>query len=317
MNKFISTAIFLAFTIILANGQAVNSSPDKKKVTVVTGARFTYPLVQKWIDDYNVEHPDIQIIIESRGSADPQADILIEAYEQDEAVKKTREYLYVARYAVLPVANSNSAFAKTYSERGLNKQLINQLFFHDLFADSEKEQEIKDPYTIYTRLQKAGAPIVFTKYFGFEQKDVKGKAIAGSDEHLLKAILRDSNAVSYLPLSLIYDHASRKPLNGLSVLPVDISGNDRISNDEKFYGDLSTVIKRLEEGDSKDLKNIPIEYLHFSVDKNKATPDAIGFLLWVIQNGQNSLHEFGYLLPKSNNSDEEKFEQFASRRTGK
>jgi len=216
---------------------------------------------------------------------------------------------------VLPVANSNSAFAKTYSEKGLNKQLINQLFFHDLFADSEKEQEIKDPYTIYTRLQKAGAPIVFTKYFGFEQKDIRGKAIAGSDEHLLKAILRDSTAVSYLPLTLIYDHTSRKPLTGLSVLPVDINGNDRISNDEKFYDDLTAVINRLEEEGSKDVKNIPIESLHFSVDKNKATSDAIEFLRWVIQNGQNSLHEFGYLLPKSNQSGEQKFEQFASKRT--
>ena len=49
------------------------STPAKKnqKYVVITGVRFAYPLVQKWIDDYNKENPDVQIIIESRGTADP------------------------------------------------------------------------------------------------------------------------------------------------------------------------------------------------------------------------------------------------------
>ena len=235
----------------------------KQKIVLITGVRFAYPLVQKWIDDYNPVNQDVQIVIESRGSADPaQYDILIEAYEPDEAAKKSREYFYIARYAVLPVANSKSEFAKTYSSKGLNKDLITQLFFNDIFANDEDEKEIKEPYTIYTRLQKAGSPIIFTKYFGYEQKDVKGKAIAGSDEHLLKAVLRDSTSVSYLPLSLIYDHTSKKPVDGLTVLPVDLNGNGKVSDDEKFYGDLSTLHSNWKKP-MKEINNIPIEYIQF------------------------------------------------------
>lgn len=166
---------------------ALAGARKQGKVVVITGTRFAYPLIQKWIDEYNQINPSVQIIIESRGTSDPSNyDVLAEAYEQDDAVKKNREYLYLARYAILPVANSKSSFAKTYAEKGITKDLINQLFFHDMFADKDNEQRIKTPYTIYTRLQKAGAPIVFTKYFGYQQKDIKGKAIAGSDEHLLK-----------------------------------------------------------------------------------------------------------------------------------
>src|SRR6187455_1724823 len=47
------------------------SIKKNQKYVVITGVRFAYPLVQKWIDDYNKENPDVQIIIESRGSADP------------------------------------------------------------------------------------------------------------------------------------------------------------------------------------------------------------------------------------------------------
>ncbi len=288
----------------------VPQTKKQDKVVIITGTRFSYPLLQKWIDDYNKTNPDAQVIIESRGSADPaQYDILAEVYDQDPSVKNTREYIYVARYAVLPAANSQSAFSKIYVDKGLNKDLINQLFFHDTYSD-KKEQEIKAPFTVYTRLQKAGAPIVFTRYFGFEQKDIKGKAIAGSDENLLKALLRDSTAVTYLPLTLLYDHTSRRPVAGVTVLPVDANGNGRVNDDEKFYDNLDNVIQHLEQ--AKDLKNIPTAYLHLSVDKEKAKPEAIEFLRWVRINGQKDLHDFGYLNPDENR-DEVSFEKFASK----
>jgi len=287
----------------------------KQKFVVITGVRFAYPLIQKWIDDYNKENPEVQIIIESRGTADPaKYDILVEAYDKDNELLKSREYVHIARYAVLPVANSTSEFAKTYSSKGLNKQLINQLFFHDIYADKDKEQEIKSPYTIYTRLQKAGAPITFARYFGHEHKDIVGKAIAGSDEHLLKAILRDSTGVSYLPLTLIYDRTTHKPVQGLAVLPVDLNGNGKVNDDEKFYDELPNVIQRLEEKSSKEISNLPIEYIHMSVDRTNGSPEAVEFLRWVIRNGQDELHDFGYLKPEANRFETEKFEQFASKR---
>jgi phosphate transport system substrate-binding protein len=299
-----------------AGATAVKKEGKQSKVVIITGNRFSYPLIQKWIDDYNKVQPEVQLIIESRGTSDPsQYDILSEVYEQGEEITKNRDYLHVARYAVLPVANSKSGFAKVYSEKGLTQDLFNQLFFHDIYSDKRKEQEIKVPYTVYTRLQKAGAPIVFTRYFGYEQKDIKGKSIAGSDEHLFKAILRDSTGISYLPLPLIFDQVTKKPLAGLVILPPDLNGNGRISDDEKFYNELVSVTQRLEEKDPKDIKNIPIGYLHLSLDKSNTNPDAIDFLTWVQQNGKRYLHEFGYLNPEPGRYDNEKFEQVSSKRS--
>ncbi|WP_276373803.1 hypothetical protein [Chryseolinea sp. H1M3-3] len=286
-----------------------------QRIVRITGARFAYPLVQKWIDDFNKQYPDIQVIIESRASSDPtQYEVLIEAYEHTEEIKKDREYAYVARYAVLPVANSNSGLARTYADKGLDKDLIVQLFFHDIYADKEKQKEIKEPFTVYTRLQKAGVPVTFSNYFSYEQKDVKGKAIAGSDEHILKALLRDSTGLSYLPLSLIYNHETKKPVEGITVLPVDLNGNGKVSDEEKFYDELPVVTKRFEETSSKDLNNVPLAYLHFSIDKNSANSDAITFVKWVINNGQKDLNDFGYIRPDAQKLAKDKFELFASKR---
>jgi phosphate transport system substrate-binding protein len=271
----------------------------ENKIVAITGVRFAYPLVQKWIDDYNKINPEVQIIIESRGSSDPaKYDILIEAYEPDEELKKTRNYSYIGRYVILPVANSHAAFSKVYGSKGLSRDLIKQLFFHDIFADKKEQTTIKEPYTVYTRLQKAGAPITFSKHFGYQQKDIRGKSIAGADEHLLKALLRDSVGLSYLPMNLLFDQQTGKPIQGITILPVDLNGNGKISDDEKFYSDLPAVIQHLEEKNQKDINNVPIEYLNFSVDKNGSSPEAIAFLQWVIQNGEHDLHAFGFLKPE-------------------
>ncbi len=310
--------VFTFFLILLAAAQgAIAQAPSSgdsqnQKVVVVTGARFSYALVQRWIDDFTSLHPEVQIIIESRGSHDPaKYDVLAEVYEQDEKLQTSREYVYTGRYAILPVANSSSAFAKTFEKKGLNKSLIQQLFFHDLLADKSKQEDIKVPFTVYTRLQKAGVPIVFSKHFGFEQKDISGKSIAGADEHLIKALLRDSTGISYLPIPLIYDIKTGYPIQGLAVPPIDIDGNGKVNDDERVYDNLPKLLDALES--EKSLKSIPVDYLHLSVDRKSASPEAVAFLKWVNENGAKYLHEFGYLLP-GKEVPNGKFTEFASKR---
>jgi len=285
----------LFITALLALSSFLKVAAQNSSVVRITGARFTYPLVEQWIDQYNKVNPDVQIVIESRGLQDPaQYDILIDAYEQAEDVKKDRDYTYVGRYAILPVANSQSEFARTYVKKGLTGQQIRQIFFHDIFADKSKEEPINASFTTYTRMQKASVPIAFARYFKFEQKDIAGKGIAGSDEHLLKAVIRDTTAVSYLPTPLIYTK-SGQPTTGLTPIPVDLNDNGRIGEDEKFYGDRTTLLDRLSKLNSKDVHNLPIEHIHLSVDKRAAHPEAIAFIKWVAENGLGNLKDFGFI----------------------
>jgi phosphate transport system substrate-binding protein len=285
-----------------------------QKIVVITGNRFSYKLIQQWIDDYNKVRPDVQLIIEARGSNDPaKYQILAEVYPQEESFRQNREYINVARYAVLPVANANSGFAKYYGEKGLDRDLIRQIYFHDIYADKENQKKIKAAYTVYTRMQKAGVPFVFAKYFEYEQKDITGNAIAGADEHLVKAVLRDSAGITYLPLPLIYDPSTKSPIAGLRVIPVDFNGNGRVNDEEKFYATLGSVLSKLESSESNDIKNIPVEYLHLSIDKQTVSAEAVDFLKWVNENGQRYLHDFGYLLPETKHYEKAKFDAFAEK----
>lgn len=310
MKSFVSL-IIVYFLLLLASAAFAQEKQNKK--VVITGVRFAYPLVQQWIDEYKEANPSVDVVIQSRTATDPEKfDLLIEAYEPEKEVKESREYLYLARYALLPIANAQSAFARNFREKGLTRSLISQIYFHDLYADKENEQEINVPFTIYTRLQKAGAPVTFAKYFGFEQQNIKGKAIAGADEHLIKALLKDSTGVSYSFPGLIYDLTSREVSPGLTVLPVDTDNNGRVSQNERFYDNLDHVIETLEE---QKTENIPVEYIHISLRKHGYSAEALKFLLWVIDNSQNDLHQFGFLKPDAQRfqQEKEKFQQLAIR----
>jgi phosphate transport system substrate-binding protein len=258
---------------------------------VITGVRFAYPLVEKWIKDYTAENPKAQIVIESRTVTDPENyDLLIEAYDQERLVKEGREFISIGRYALLPVANAKSAFAKEYVEKGFNEKTYKQIFFHDIYA--EKSEPITIPFTIYTRLQKAGAPVTFARYFGYEQQQIKGKSIAGADELLIKALLKDETGITYTFPGLAFDLKSRKVAEGLSIIPVDLDGNGRVSREEKVIENLDQVIGKLE---GEKVKNVPIEYIHFSIAKSNVNREAKKFLLWVASHGGSSLHDFGFL----------------------
>jgi ABC-type phosphate transport system substrate-binding protein len=291
------------FTILIIIPFSFSSNAQESKV-VITGVRFSYPLVNAWIDTYKASHPNANIQIESRTTTDPaKYDLLIEAYEPDSLQKETRDFVYIGRYALLPVANANSAFAKDYGARGLTEDLIRQAYFTNPYADKERGKKIEINYTVYTRLQKAGAPITLAKYFGFEQSNIKGKAIAGADEHLIKAVLKDSSAISYATLGLIYDLKTRTPISGLTILPVDLDDNGRVNDEERIYGNIDQVITRFEAG---NLENVPVEYLHISISKKHSNPEALKFLQWILNNGQDNLNEFGFLKPEPKRFQKEK-----------
>ena len=312
--KSIISVIILYFLVIFTSSLFAQSQPKTK--VVITGVRFAYPLVEKWIEEYKNANPTVEIEISPRSTTDPsQYDLLIEAYEQEEDIKEGRDYLYIGRYALLPVANANSDFAKLFSDKGLNRQQIEQIYFNDIYADKKEAPKIDAAYTIYTRLQKAGAPITFSKYFGFAQTNIKGKAIAGADEHLIKALVKDSTGVSYSVPGLLYNTETRKQLDGLTVIPVDLDDNGRVSNEEKFYGNLDEVLTKLETAEENDLKNIPTEYIHLSLSKMSSKPEALKFLQWIIYNGQEALHQYGFIKPdqKKFEAAKEKFEQKALR----
>lgn len=268
------------------------SQESAKPTIVVSGEPLAQALVKQWILDYNKTNTGT-IIFKSKAK---KSDLAIEFIDSEKPNKDLKHFT-IAKVAIVPVAKTTSQVAAEFGKKGLDKNELKSLFFDDFLATTGKNVFSKIPYQVYTRLGETGVPFIFSKAFGYQTSNIKGNAILGNDLHVLMAIQNDAQAVTFNALNLLYDPETRKPLKGLTILPVDLDGNDRVSSEESIYQDLDTALQHLQALNPKDIENLPIGQLQIVVNLKEANEQTLSFLNWILENGQQNLTKFGFLKP--------------------
>ncbi|MEA1784842.1 hypothetical protein U1E44_01950 [Arenibacter sp. GZD96] len=294
-----NTVILTALVVLGLNfafGQEGNASS-----IVVSGEPIAEALLGQWIKEYNLtERADITFNAKAK-----DADLII-GFAENDAQEKHKDYFSVAKVAVLPVSKANAGILREVGKKGLGEKQIKALFFDDFFESTKKSEFEKVPFQVYTRLGDTGIPAIFAKEFGYEPQSLKGKAIGGNDFHVLLAMKKDPHALSFNALNLIFDTKTRKIKEGFAVVPVDLDGNGRLTEDENVYADLDELLEKLQQGDSKNLKNIAIGELQIEVNREAASKETLAFLKWVVQNGATFLAAQGFLQPDSKTLEKER-----------
>ncbi len=294
MKKFRYIKI-LILVIIYSNSFAQTAQNGK---VLITGTRFTYPLVEKWISEFKIKYPDVEVKILPRGLVTPDSgNIVINAHKLlPNEVKQGYTTINISKYALLPVANANNPLINEYA-KGLREKDIKDLFFEkDIFESTGKEKKKKNKFqpTIYTREQKACAPTTFASHYGFTQDNIIGKGVSGDDKHLINAILKDSSGLTYNVPVFIYDLTSRKVKPGIKVIPLDLNENGKLDADENIYENLDELIAGLE---SEKHTAIPVEYVNISYPKviNSDNNNLKLFINYILNEGQQFNHQFGFI----------------------
>jgi phosphate transport system substrate-binding protein len=293
----------LLLSIALMNIITITSSKAQQSdKVIITGSRFTYPLFEKWIAEYKKTNPAASIKINPRGGNDTDsANLIINAHELSEKeIKPGYKVVNINRYVLLTVANQKSDFSKQYTQTGIREKDVKKLFFEewDPYEEETEKKKKKAKKTtaavLYTREITACAPTTFARHYGYKQKDIVGKGIAGDDKHLIYAVLKDTNGVTYNNLGLIYDLKTRKVKDGLTVIPQDLNGNGKLEEEEQFYSSLDNVIARVED---KDNSNIVIGNvnLSFPATIDSSNKELFNFISWILNEGVKYNHEFGFL----------------------
>lgn len=291
----------IAIFLLLTATYSLHAQKAENGKIIITGSRFTYPLLEKWITEFKKQYPDVPFRVIARGGPNvDSANLIINAHVLNpEEIRPGYKVVNISQYTLLPVANAKNPALQEWAVSGIKEKQFKTLFFKkvDPFAP-KKEEKKTDPSVIkpvlYTRLDKACAPTTFAKNFGFEQADILGKQIGGDDKHLITAIERDTNGVTYNNLGMIYDLTTRKVKTGLAVVPLDLNGNGKLDADENFYASLDQVIERLEK---KKYSEIVTEYVNISYPGaiDESNKNLALFLNWILENGQQFNHDFGFL----------------------
>ena len=295
-------SIYLLISSCNSNHSGANSSDKLSGKITISGAFALYPLTVKWSQEFLKIHPNVTINISAGGAGKGMADALskmvdLGMYSKEvspEERAKGAWYIPVSKDAVLPTINSSNPVIKELKASGLTKQKFFDIFISGKITTWGEATGTHSNAKMesFTRSDACGAAEMWAKYLmGKKQEDIQGLGVNG-DPGIADAIRKNPKGIGYNNLNFVYDMNTRRPYEGIDVVPIDLNGNGKIDPEENFYGTLDQVMDAIKNGvypspPSRDL---------YLVSAGKPTNKVVlAFLNWILTDGQKYLAEAGYV----------------------
>ena len=297
--KRISIISSALIALILISSCASKSS--KENTISISGAFALYPLVVKWSEEYQKEHPEVRFNISGGGAGKGMADALAGAVDlgmfsreiAQEEKDKGVWWIGLTIDAVVPTISSKNPFLDSLKVRGLSRDEFKAIFIDNTitswnaFFQNDKGNEI----TVYTRSDACGAAGTWAKYLHGKQENLKGVGIYG-DPGLAEAVSKDPLGIAFNNTIFAYDIKTGAKREGIDVIPIDINSNGRIDPNENFYNSFDNILQAIANG---VYPAPPARELYF-VAKGKPQKKAVlNFIKWTLTKGQAFVKEAGYV----------------------
>src|SRR6188768_437982 len=179
----------MTLMMLFVLGFTLVSAQQKETGTVkLRGTKLTYPLVKKWIAEFNKEYPTISVSIAPNAPAD-SIDFSIASYALSASdLEGNREAVVVSRYVQLPVANSKRPDLAELQAKGLTEKSLSDLFFTESTPTLLTSSQTQTPIALYVRDRPVCAVKAFATHYGNDPKELKGTGIKGDDQDLAAAV---------------------------------------------------------------------------------------------------------------------------------
>ena len=300
VNKKLVLACFSFFCFFTDCRQSSNRLQEHSSDISISGAFALYPMAVMWADEYKKIHPEIRINISAGGAGKGITDALLQVVDiglvsrqlHPEEINKGAWFIPVTKDAVVPTISALNPQLDAILQKGASKELLDKIFIDGTFK-SWSELTVKNnlPVHVYTRSDAAGAAESWASFFGKHQEDLRGVAVYG-DPGLELAVLKDPYGIGYNNLVYLYDGKTRKQMDGIRILPIDLNGNGTIDADENFYDSLDTLMNAIATG---KYPSPPARDLYFVTNGKPQRKIVKDFILWVLGDGQSFVHDAGYV----------------------
>ncbi|MBI4333955.1 MAG: substrate-binding domain-containing protein [Chloroflexi bacterium] len=278
------------------------SSQLKGKITV-SGAWALYPMMVRWSEEFQKVHPGVQFDISAGGAGKGAADALgglvdIGMVSRDifpVEIEKGAVYVGSAIDAVVPTANPANPYREQLLANGVKRQAFLDIWitgkatnWKDIFPAAKVMG--KTELHVYTRSDAAGAPETWAKYLDKKQEDLLGTGVYG-DPGLAETVRKDPLGIGFNNIGFAYDSKTRKQLDGLLVVPIDVNENGKIDPGETFYDTLDALTQAIA---TKSYPWPPARELNL-VTSREFKGVTKEFVKWVLTEGQQFAPEAGYV----------------------
>jgi phosphate transport system substrate-binding protein len=262
-------------------------------------------MMVRWAEEYHKLHPKARIDVSAGGAGKGVTDALgglvdigmvsRDVYPEEE--KQGGFWVWVVKDAVLPTANTANPVARDLMQKGVKRETFVALCMEGealTWGQVAGRPGVRDQVRVYTRSDACGAAETWAKYLGGKQEDLHGVAVYG-DPGLALAVQKDRLGIGYNNLNYAYDADTGKPVAGLIVIPIDINGNGKLDQNERFYATRKQVANAIANG---LYPSPPARELNL-LTRGKPKGLTREFILWILRDGQRFVDETGYIaLPK-------------------
>jgi len=282
--------------------EQVEKKDSETGTITVSGAFALYPLVVKWGEEFKKSNPGVKIDISAGGAGKGMADVLSSMVDIgmisreifSEEIKKGIWWISVAKDAVVPTMNSENPFKKQILETGIRKVEFCKIWvskkienWNQIVNSNQESFSIN----VYTRSDACGAAKTWAKFLNVHQEDLNGVGVYG-DPGVTEAVKKDVMSIGYNNINYAYNNKTGNIIQGISVIPIDINNNNKIDDEENFYGKRYEIVKAIASG---KYPSPPSRELYLVC---KGKPNKIilkKFLKWILTDGQKYVKESGYV----------------------
>ena len=311
MQLYKSVTFISLAAIILLSFTSCRQKPKENNISI-SGAFALYPLTVKWAEEYQKIHPEITIDVSAGGAGKGMTDVLSGMVDlamfsrtvSPEEISKGAWQVAVSRDAVVPTINAQNPFIGEILKRGISKAQFIDIYVNKKITDwnqiipTAKTEKI----SIFSRSDACGAAEMWAKFLNSNQESLGGTGVFG-DPGIADAVKSDKYGIGYNNVAYAYDISSRKPYEGVKVIPVDINADGKIDESENFYNTLDEIMKAIAE----DKYPSPPARDLYLISKGKPMKHAtVDFLNWILTDGQKFVHEAGYVKLKPEMVEEQK-----------
>jgi phosphate transport system substrate-binding protein len=278
----------------------------------ISGAFALYPMTVLWSEEYRKLNPKVIFDIQGGGAGKGMTDALSGTVDigmvsrsiNNEEVKKDAYAIAVAKDAVVPTINVNNPFLAEIMKRGMTQKQFKAIWMEgkiktwgDLLGTNDKNK-----IEAYTRSDAAGAPDTWAKYLDGKQEDLLGTGVFG-DPGIAEVVSKTKYAIGFNNINYIYDSKTKKPFEGLQVIPIDINENGQLDADENFYSTIDKLTHAIVEN---KFPSPPARDLYFVTKGKPNNPVIIDFMHWVLNDGQKFVSTSGYVQLADSSLDQQK-----------
>ncbi len=277
--------LFLALLLAAGcggRGEAGKGAGGKEELSgyiTVSGAFALYPLVIQWADEFHRLHPGVDIDVSAGGAGKGITDVLADQVDigmvsrelKPQEVERGTVAFVVAKDAVVPTANARHPMLRELQRVGLSREMAKRLWL-----------EGQSKVHVYTRSDACGAAETWAAFLGVGQEDLRGTALFG-DPGVAETLQKDVYGIGYNNIGYAYDDKTHRPTKGLAVIPIDVDGNGKIDDDERFYDTMDDLMEAISDG---RYPSPPSRNLYLVTAKKPTNPLVREFLRYVRTRGQ-------------------------------